>query len=139
MNRREFLDERRAVVRQRYDELHSPTYDQTWGATCDPTHVSHVARIIEATEAGDEILDAACGTGKYWPQLLAAGRRPYGVDQSEGMLAKTRAKDPTAGTQLLALQELARATELHGRFPALICVDAMENVGPEDWPVVLAG
>jgi cyclopropane fatty-acyl-phospholipid synthase-like methyltransferase len=94
---------------------------------------------VEATTAGDEILDAACGTGKYWPQLLAAGRRPYGVDQSEGMLAKARAKDPAAGTQLLALQELVDAADLHGRFPALICVDALENVGPEDWPVVLAG
>jgi cyclopropane fatty-acyl-phospholipid synthase-like methyltransferase len=139
MDRREFLDQRRAVSRRRYDELHSPTYDETWGATCDPTHVDHVARIVAATVAGDEILDAACGTGKYWPQLLAAGRRPYGVDQSKGMLAKAREKDPGAGTQVLALQELVNAAELHGRFPALICVDAIENVGPEDWPVVLAG
>jgi len=28
---------------------------------------------------------------------------------------------------------------MEGRSGAVVCVDAMENVGPQDWPVVPAG
>jgi cyclopropane fatty-acyl-phospholipid synthase-like methyltransferase len=37
---------------------------------------------------------------------------------------------------VLALQDLA---ELPDRFDALLCVDALECVAPEDWPVVASG
>jgi hypothetical protein len=47
--------------------------------------------------------------------------------------------DPTHAACVAALQDLDRLTALHGQFDGLLCVDAMENVGPEDWPVVLAG
>jgi cyclopropane fatty-acyl-phospholipid synthase-like methyltransferase len=137
--RRAFLDERRAVSRQRYDELHAPTYDETWGATCDPTHVAHVDRVIGALRPGDEVLDVGCGTGKYWPQLLVAGRRPFGVDQSARMLERARAKAPDVECRVLGMQDLSDAADLRGRFPALVCIDALENVGPEDWPVVVRG
>jgi cyclopropane fatty-acyl-phospholipid synthase-like methyltransferase len=136
--RRQFLDHRREESRRRYDELHAATYDEQW-ASCAPTHVSFVERLIHATPAGGVLLDAACGTGKYWPQLLGAGCRLVGVDQSAGMLAGVSAKHPDVPTRRLALQELASTPDLAGRFDGLLCVDAMENVGPEDWPLVLAG
>lgn len=137
--RREFLDRRREICRHRYDEIHAPVYDQRWGTHCNPSHVQCVAELIEAAAPGAELLDAGCGTGKYWRQLLDAGRRVFGVDQSAGMLARAHAKAPEVPTRLLALQELRHVRELRARFDGLLCVDVMENVGPEDWPVVLEG
>ncbi len=63
----------------------------------------------------------------------------YGIDQSEGMLAMAGQKFPDVPVQAMALQELRGAAELAGRFCGLLCADALENVGPEDWPDVLEG
>jgi SAM-dependent methyltransferase len=137
-DRERFLAEQRAISRQRYDDLHSPHYDKMWGEIT-PLHARFVQRVADRVGRGGETLDAACGTGKYWPILIAGGLQVLGVDQSEGMLAKGRSKHPQVRTRTLALQELATATDLHGRFGGVLCVDAMEFVGPEDWPRVLAG
>lgn len=37
--------------------------------------------------ADGHVLDAACGTGKYFPLVLAAGRRILGVDHAGAYLA----------------------------------------------------
>jgi len=37
------------------------------------------------------------------------------------------------------MRQLADQPDLDGVADALLCVDALENVGPEDWPVVVAG
>lgn len=55
------------------------------------------------------------------------------------MLARASEKFPDVPARLMALQDLRAATELAGRFAGLLCVDALENVGPEDWPAVLDG
>ena len=57
-----------------------------------------------------------------------------GVDQSAGMLAEARARGLAEALEQVGLQELA----FDGAFDAVMCVDAMENVPPEDWPLVLA-
>lgn len=88
-----------------------------------PSHAAFVARLAGLVRQGGAVLDVACGTGKYWPALLAAGLHVTGVDASAEMLAQ-------------ALQDLA---ELPDRFDALLCVDALECVAPEDWPVVASG
>jgi cyclopropane fatty-acyl-phospholipid synthase-like methyltransferase len=80
------------------------------------------------------VLDIPCGTGWYFALVASAGRRIVGMDQSEGMLAQARAKGIAERLELAGLQELAVA----GAFDAVLTIDAMENVGPEDWPVVLA-
>ena len=95
-----------------------------------------MARLAGLVRQGGAVLDAACGTGKYWPALLAAGLQVTGVDQSAGMLAQARRKYPQVPSRVLALQDLA---ELPDRFDGLLCVDALEYVAPEDWPVVAAG
>ena len=140
--RRAFLAERRAASVLRFDTLHSPHYDEHWGAI-SPSHAAFVARLAGLVRPGGTVLDAACGTGKYWPALLAAGLRVTGSDQSEGMLAQARRKHPGVPTRVLALQDLARQNlrkqGLGERFDGLICVDALENVPPEDWPRVAAG
>lgn len=133
-----FLAERRAVSAQRYDTLHSAHYDEHWGDIA-PSHARYVRRLIERLPTGAAVLDAGCGTGKYWPDLLAAGCHVLGVDQSAGMLARANAKHPDVPTQVLALQDLTAAENLRDRFDGLLCVDVLENVGPEDWPGVAGG
>jgi ubiquinone/menaquinone biosynthesis C-methylase UbiE len=134
VDRRAWLRERRRVAEERHDTLHAPTYDQQeWGAISS-THRRFVGQLIERCPPGGRILDAACGTGKYFPMILDAGRRIVGTDQSAGMLAQARGKFPDVPTEKVGLQELAFDAE----FDAAMCVDAMENVFPEDWPLVLA-
>jgi SAM-dependent methyltransferase len=135
--RRRFLDERRAICRQRFDTLHAPVYDERWGSYLNPTHEQFVRRTVAELPAGARVLDAACGTGKYWPILLGAGLVVVGVDQSQAMIDVAGRKHPDVLTHRLALQDLA-ASDLTG-FDAVLCVDALENVGPEDWPGVVAG
>ena len=66
--------------------------------------------------------------------VLAAGRTVVGIDQSAGMLAQARAKHPEVVLETIGLQEL----EFDAAFDAAMCIDAMEFISPEDWPVVLA-
>jgi SAM-dependent methyltransferase len=134
-DRRAFVAERRAASTHRFDTLHSAHYDENWGAI-SPSHAAFVARLAGLVRRGGAVLDAACGTGKYWPALLAAGLRVTGVDQSAGMLAQARRKHPEVPSRVLALQDLAG---LPDRFDGLLCVDALEYVAPEDWPLVAAG
>jgi SAM-dependent methyltransferase len=134
-DRRAFVAERRAASAHRFDTIHSPDYDEHWGAI-SPSHAAFAARLAGLVRPGGAVLDAACGTGKYWPALLAAGLSVTGVDQSAGMLAQARRKHPDVLSQVLPLQDLA---SLEDRFDGLICVDAMECVAQEDWSVVLAG
>lgn len=113
--------------------LHAPTYDRDWGAI-SPSHEAFVRRLLELTRPRGTVLDAACGTGKYWSIVLGSGRTVVGVDQSIGMLRVAAANHPDVPVGRIGLQELA----FDALFDAVMCVDAIENVGPEHWPAVLA-
>jgi SAM-dependent methyltransferase len=135
--RRRFLDERRAICEQRMDSLHAPIYDQRWGSYINPTHRACVDALLALVPPGGLVLDAACGTGKYWPMILDAGLQVVGADQSAAMLKVAQAKHPGVRIIHAALQNLR--VSLPETVDALICIDALENIGPEDWPVVLDG
>jgi 2-polyprenyl-3-methyl-5-hydroxy-6-metoxy-1,4-benzoquinol methylase len=92
-----------------------------------------VSRLIDTCPEGGTVLDAACGTCPYIGQVLDAGRRVVGTDQSRGMLAQARSKYPKTRFELVGLQEL----NFDGGFDAVMCIDAMEHVPPEDWPLVV--
>jgi len=131
MDRRAWLAERRAATIAEYDaeaatfEQHEyPAEAQRW----------FVAWLLETFPPGGIVLDAPCGTGKYFPLVEAAGRRVAGIDQSAGMLAEARAKGIAVSLEQVGLQELAFDRD----FDAVMTIDAMENVSPEDWPLVLA-
>jgi SAM-dependent methyltransferase len=132
MDRRAWLDLQRLSAEERYDRLYSPTYDDDSSIT--PTHRRFVQRVIESCPPGGAILDAPCGTGRYFEMVLAAGRNVVGIDQSAGMLSRARAKHPELVLEKVGLQEL----EFEGAFDAAMCIDAMEYVFPEDWPRALA-
>jgi ubiquinone/menaquinone biosynthesis C-methylase UbiE len=53
------------------------------------------------------ILDAACGAGRYLPYLLEEKRSIIGIDQSQGMLARAKAKFPGVQFEKVGLQEMA--------------------------------
>jgi SAM-dependent methyltransferase len=131
MDRREWLAGRRAAVIAAYD-AEAPVYDKHEY----PSDVQRewVARVLRLIPPDGTVLDAPCGTGKYFPQVAAAGHRVTGVDQSAGMLAQARARGIAVALEHQALQDLS----YDRAFAAVITVDAMENVPPEDWPLVLA-
>ena len=133
MDRAEWLKERRRVGEERYDTLWAPIYDENWGGWIGPTHQDCIQRFLSLCPPQATILDAACGTGKYWPLILASGRGVRGTDQSREMLARATAKFPDVPVEKIGLQEM----QYEEAFEGAICMDAMENVFPEDWPAVL--
>lgn len=91
--RREFLDRRRQINVVRMNTLFGPGYDEHWGRL-NPTHAEFITRLSSMLTTGDEILDAACGTGKYWHLLRQNGLRVVGVDHSETMRQRSCAPPP---------------------------------------------
>jgi SAM-dependent methyltransferase len=129
--RRRFVDDRRRSHEVRMDSDHAPTYDAKWGEI-SPSHADFVSRLLGVTRPRGLILDAPCGTGKYWPMILESGRSLVGIDQSAGMLQMAAAKFPSVPVGKVGLQDMS----FDGAFDAALCVDAMENIAPEDWPIV---
>jgi ubiquinone/menaquinone biosynthesis C-methylase UbiE len=131
MDRREWLAERQAAVVAAYD-VGAPAYDQHEY----PSDMQRewVARALDLIPPGGAVLDAPCGTGKYFALVAAAGHRVAGVDQSAGMLAQARRRGIAFSLEHISLQGLSYVHE----FDAVLTIDAMENVTPEDWPGVLA-
>jgi ubiquinone/menaquinone biosynthesis C-methylase UbiE len=133
MTRTEWVAEIRRRNAQLQDELlRTVDYDTEWGAI-DDVHRDYVDRFLSLLPAGGRVLDAACGTGNYFGFVLRSGRSVVGVDHSEAMLAKAREKLPDVPTEKRDLQDLPYTDE----FDGVMCVDAMESLPPEDWPLVM--
>src|SRR5258708_8445492 len=122
MERSIWLKEKRRVAEVRYDALHASSYAQKWGHI-DCSHQSFRQRSRALCPPGCTILDAACGTGKYWPLILESGRFVVGIDQSQQMLLQARAKFPNVRTEKKGLQEI----DFTDAFDGIICVDAMDK------------
>jgi SAM-dependent methyltransferase len=124
------LHERRDAVRAEYD-AEASEYD----ANPYPTtmHATFIDRLVATCPVDGVVLDAPCGTGQYFARIRDAGRRVVGIDQSAGMLEQARQRNLAEDLRELGLQEMA----FDGVFDAAMAVDAMENIPPEDWPVVI--
>jgi ubiquinone/menaquinone biosynthesis C-methylase UbiE len=118
---------------ERFHVLYAPVYDRSWGHIPE-SHAGYIDRIIQSVHRGGVILDAACGTGRFFSMILGSGRRALGVDWSEGMLESSRAKFPEVETERRQLQQLG----FDRRFDAVMCVDALENLPPEERPRAFA-
>lgn len=134
MERTQWKQERRLWNEVQMDTIYARQYDEQWGGYVNPSHFMMIERLLELCPSGGTILDAACGTGKYWSILLDHGLSVRGTDQSQQMLQQARNKFPEVPVEHIGLQELAFVDA----FDAVICMDAMEMVFPEDWPLVLA-
>ena len=130
-DRRAWLQERRTAVETQYD-AEAPEYGDDGYPTT--SHRDFVRQLLETCPAAGTVLDAPCGTGPYFEQVRATGRRVVGIDQSAGMLAQARARGIATRLEQVGLQELAFDAE----FDGTMTIDAMENIPPEDWPLVLA-
>ncbi|MCL2446354.1 MAG: class I SAM-dependent methyltransferase [Oscillospiraceae bacterium] len=75
--------------------------------------------------AGDTVLDLACGTGIYSHALFAQGYDVIGVDASADMLSVARERNPQ---QLLLCQRLEQL-DLYGTAQAAICLtDSLNHI-----------
>lgn len=104
-----------AMARANYDSLAS--YYDIWSSYEAP----HVEAGIEALglKVGELVLELGCGTGKAAVQLAEAvqpGGRYVGLDISDGMLAKARARLESAGLASCSTVAVADATQ---PFPSL--------------------
>ena len=134
MNRADWLAEQRRQAEEGYNTRWAPLYGEKYGLYPNATHLEFMRRYLSRLPQGAELLDAACGAGRYMPLLLeAGGRHVTGIDQSQGMLDRAQARFPGVRFEKTGLQELAFAAA----FDGITCMDAMENVPPEDWPRVL--
>ena len=131
IDRASWLASRRAVVVATYDAEAATFDDEPYPAT---GHRALVDRLLATCPPDGLVLDAPCGTGRYFAQVRASGRRVVGIDQSPGMLAQAAATRLAERVALIGLQELAEVAT----FDAAMTIDAMENVPSEDWPLVLA-
>jgi SAM-dependent methyltransferase len=80
------------------------TYDEPRNSLFDSDEpVMH--EILDALPPGD-VLDAACGTGRYAAYLTERGHRVLGVDSSPQMLDRARANAPSAEFRLGDIRRL---------------------------------
>ncbi|MFL5685006.1 MAG: class I SAM-dependent DNA methyltransferase [Chloroflexota bacterium] len=131
MERAAWLRERREAVRADYD-ADAATYDDSPYPTT--SHAAFVDRLIATCPVDGIVLDAPCGTGQYFARICDAGRRVVGIDQSTGMLRQARRRGLAERLEHTGLQEMP----FDAAFDGAMTVDAMENVPPEDWPIVVA-
>ena len=131
MDRRAWLDERRAAVEADYDR-DAPSYDDGLYPISE-VHRSFVGRVVDRCPSEGVVLDIPCGTGRYFELVVERGRRVVGADQSSGMAAQARARGLAQSVDQIGLQELAEIAA----FDGVLCIDAMEHVPPEDWPAVI--
>jgi ubiquinone/menaquinone biosynthesis C-methylase UbiE len=131
MDRQAWIAELRTNVKTTYD-AEAADYD----ANLYPADVQRafVSRLLDTCAPGGLVLDAPCGTGRYFEQVAAAGRRVVGIDQSAGMLEAAGRRGVAVSLHHVGLQEL----DFTDVFDASMTIDALENVAPEDWPTVLA-
>ena len=134
MNRMTWLREMRRDCEEKYDLRWAPLYGEKWGLYSNTTHQQFIQEFLNLFPQRSTILDAACGAGRYLPYLLEKGHSIIGIDQSQGMLARAKDKFPSVQFEKVGLQEMAYRDIFNGA----ICMDAMENVCPEDWPLVLS-
>ena len=133
MDRNDWIKEQRREAEEKYDKLWAPLYGEKWGVYGNATHQQFVRRLLQRLPEPSTVLDAACGAGRYMPMLLEKGHTVVGIDQAQGMLAQAKAKFPTVRMEKMGLQEL-NYSEM---FEGAICMDALEHVPPEDWPLIL--
>ncbi len=133
MDRTAWLKKMRRECEEQFDTRWAPNYDEKWGVYDNTTHLQFLQELLNLLPPSCKILDAACGSGRYLPFLLERNHTILAMDQSRGMLSRAKDKFPEVQFEKLGLQEMS----FQEVFDGAICMDAMENVCPEEWPLVL--
>lgn len=132
MDRAAWLKEMRRDCEKKYTGW-APLYVEKWGLYDNTTHLQFIEELFSLLPQGSTILDAACGAGRYLPYLLEKNHAVIAIDQSQGMLARAQEIYPQVHFEKIGLQEMT----FREVFDGAICMDAIENVSPEDWLGVL--
>lgn len=137
MERAEWLKKVRRMAESLYDHG-APAYWVDWGVDIDDMHREYIEKFLRRLRPKSYLLDAACGAGRFDRDLYNAGHTLVGIDQSRGMLARAREhypldKFPRLSYLNMGLQEM----DFPPTFDGIICMDAMEHICPEDWPLIL--
>ena len=81
--------------------------------------------LLQGLEGTRRILDLGCGTGRpFAERLLSLGHQVTGVDQSEGMLMRARARFPHATW----IRQPIESYVSDSRFDAIVCWDALFHI-----------
>ncbi len=136
MERAEFLKRMRSLAESGYDRWASDY--QTVRMGIDAIHHAYLAKFLALVGRPGLVLSAACGEGRFDGLLAEAGHRVVGTDQSAGALARAREhfpieQFPHIRYEKIGMQEMSFREE----FDGVICMDAMEHICPEDWPVIV--
>src|SRR5207248_7515387 len=93
-----------SAVRAMFDAI-APRYDLVNRVMTFRMDVGWRRRAVRSLglDAGDVVLDLACGTGDLCNDLAGAGLQPVGIDLSLGMLAHARTPAPLAQGDVLRL------------------------------------
>jgi SAM-dependent methyltransferase len=138
MERAEWLKKIRTQTEALYDHA-APAYWEKFGFYANATHRQFIEKFLGRLGAQSVLLDAACGAGRYDGMLLEAGHTVLGIDQSGSMLARAREHYPQERFPRLRYAQMGlQEMDFQAQFDGAICVDALENVCPEDWPGILA-
>ena len=137
ISRQDFLDRAQRISFEHF-EATAKGYDQEF-PDIPPVHVKCVKAFLTSLGPAPAILDAACGTGRFFGVLGNQAARLIGTDQAPAMLERAREKHPDVETHVVPLQSLADAADHLGSFDGLVCIDAMEWILNADWPKVLRG
>jgi SAM-dependent methyltransferase len=137
MERAEFLKRMRSMLEEGYDHFAS-RYWADWGWDIDEMHQEYLQKFFRFLVQPGVILSAACGAGRFDGLLVEAGYSVMGIDQSAGVLARAREhfpveQFPQMRYENIGMQEMC----FHEEFDGLICLDSMEHISPEDWPVIV--
>jgi len=136
MERAEFLKQMRSMAEALYDHF-SNYYWTVWPGKVDEFHHHYLQKFLGLIDQPGVILSAACGAGRFDGLLVEAGHHVLGTDQSARVLDRAREHFPMEAFpqiryEKVGMQEMCFQEE----FDGLICMDAMEHISPEDWPVI---
>ena len=133
MDRNTWIREQRRETEEGYDKIWAPLYSEKWGTYSNNSHLQFIETFLRLLTQPGTILDAACGAGRYMGLLLEAGHTVIGIDQAQGMLDRARMKFPTVQLEKMGLPEMSYVE----KFEGAVCMDALEHIPPEDWPIIL--
>lgn len=131
VGRAAWLAHLRRVNEQQQDALARASDERP--SVIDETHRTFVETFLGRLPADGKVLDAGCGTGRFFGQVLASGRSVTGVDRSAAALEVAKRTYPDVQTIRSDLQTFPGSHQYDG----VICVAALEMNPPEEWPAIL--
>jgi SAM-dependent methyltransferase len=121
----------RAVPDDYFGEDIAARYDQTLGRWGDPEVVEPAVDLLVELSGGGAVLELGVGTGRIALPMAARGVRVHGIDLSEAMVARLRAK-PGGDAVGITIGDFA-TTRVDGVFAlAFLVFNTIQNLTTQD-------